>query len=93
MTSNNDPCHLIQANKKIKELKQALEVCTKIEEQVSWACDFTNFKFICHTLEPICEAVDNARDDIEREIDYTEQQIEDYYFKRDMFENENAIEL
>lgn len=93
MKLNSDPDHLIQANKKIKELKEALEVCKKVEDQVSWACDFTNFKLISRALEPICEAVDNARDDLEREIDYVENAIEDYYYKKDLFENENAIEL
>ncbi len=32
--------------KKLKELKEAISVCSKVEDQVSWAVDFTSYKSI-----------------------------------------------
>ena len=92
-TFEQDPEHLAKAKKKVKELKEAIEVCKALEDKVSWACDFASFCVINNALEPIYESIDDAQDKLERELDYVENQIEDYFFKRDIFENENSIEL
>lgn len=87
------PEHLDTAQKKLKELYEAVEVCKKIEEQVSWACDFTSYISISQALEPIYEAVDSGREELEKEIDYIEYQIEEYLLNKYEFDIENAIEL
>jgi len=87
------PEHLVKAKNYLKELKEALEVCKKVEDQVTWACDFTSFPKISNALEPVCEAVNEAWEQIEHEIDYVDNQIEDYYLKLYEFDAENAIEL
>lgn len=78
---------------KLKELKEAIAVCQKIEDQVSWACDFTSYKTISNALDPIYEAVDAAKDSINIEIDYIEDKLDDYKLKLDLFEHENKIEV
>ena len=78
---------------KLKELKEAVSVCQKIEDQVSWACDFTTYRIISDALEPIYEAVDSAKDSINQEINYIEDRLEDYKYKLDIFEHENKIEV
>jgi len=78
---------------KLKELKEAVAVCQKIEDQVSWACDFTTYRTISDALEPIYEAVDSAKDSINQEINYIEDRLEDYKCKLDIFEHENKIEV
>jgi hypothetical protein len=90
---NDIPDHLAKAKKYSKELKEALEVCKKIEDQVSWACDFTSFASINRALEPLYEAVDDAREQLEHEQDHIDNQIEDYFLKLYQFDSENAIEL
>jgi hypothetical protein len=90
---NDTPEHLAKAKNYSKELQEALEVCKKIEDQISWACDFTSFASIGRTLEPLYETIDGAREQLEREQDYIDNQIEDYYLKLYQFDNENAIEL
>lgn len=88
MNSNLEPAH-----KKLKELKEALDVIQSIEDKVTWAQDFTSYPVITYALDPINEGVDSARDAIEREIDYLEEQISDYDFKLAMFEEENKIDV
>jgi len=87
------PEHLVKAKSYLKELKEALEVCKKVEDQVAWACDFASFPAINKALEPILEAVNEAWHQLEHEIDYTDNQIEDYYLKLYEFDAKNAIEL
>jgi hypothetical protein len=90
---NDVPEHLAKAKKYSKELKEALEVCKKIEDQVSWAYDFTSFVSINRALEPLYEAVDETREQLEHEYNFIDNQIEDYYLKLYQFDSENAIEL
>jgi hypothetical protein len=85
--SNN----LDKANQKMKELKEALQVVQKIEDQVSWACDCTSFTCISEALEPLYEVVDTARQRLENELDYLDNEISDYEFKLAEFELENKI--
>lgn len=80
-----------KVNQKTKELKEALDVVQKIEDQVSWACDFTSFKDIERALEPIYEAIDSARTDLQHEMDYLEYQIEEYNIKKAEWEFDNQI--
>ena len=80
-----------EVDKKMKELKEALEVIKKVEDQVSWAYDFTSFTCIREALEPMYNTVDEARADIENEIDILEYQIEEYNSKLADFEFENRI--
>jgi hypothetical protein len=77
--------------KKLKELKEALDVVNSIENKATWACDFTSFPVISQMLEPIAEIADEVRDKIESEIDYIQEQLEDYEFKLAVFEQENRI--
>ena len=86
MSSNKE-----EAEKKLKELNEALSVVNKVEEQVSWACDFTNYSSISCALEPIYEAVDLARDNLEYQISYLTDQIDEYDFKLAVFEKDNKI--
>lgn len=78
---------------KLKELKEALEVINKIEEQVSWACDFTSFACIARALEPVYEAVDEAKSNLNHELDFLELKIEEYNDKLADFEFDNRIEV
>jgi len=80
-----------EVNKKLKELKEALSVVNKIEEQISWACDFTNYRSISNALDPIYESTDSAKEDIEKEIYYLEEQLDEYEFKLAEFEEANNI--
>lgn len=79
--------------KKLKELKEAISVCNKVEDQVSWAVDFTNFKTISNALEPLYEAVGESREALQQEVEYIEDQLHDYKFKLGIFKNENKIHL
>lgn len=85
--------NLKEANKKLKELKEALSVVQKIEDQISWACDFTSYTIISNALEPVYEVVDSAKENIENEIFYLEDQLEEYNFKLAEFEEENKIDV
>lgn len=79
------------ANKKLKELNEALNVIEDIEDKVIWAQDFTSYPDITRALEPIHEGITSARSDIEHEIDFLEDQIHEYNDKLADFEFENAI--
>lgn len=81
------------ANKKLKELREALNVIQSVENKVTWAQDFTNYPDITRALDPINQGVDCARDEIEREIDYLENQVQEYNEKLADFEFENAIDV
>lgn len=87
------PKHLIDANNFCKELNEAIDVCKKIEDQISWACDFTSFTNINNILEPIYDAVDTAQEQLVCQLERINEQIEDHYLKLYQFDNENAIEL
>jgi hypothetical protein len=88
-----EPDHLAKAKNCLKELKEALEVCKKVEDQLAWACDFSSFPSINNALEPVLESLNEAWHQIEQEADYVDNQIEDYYLKLYEFDQENAIEL
>jgi hypothetical protein len=89
MKGMND--NLDKANQKLKELKEALQVVQKLEDQVSWACDCTNFACISEALEPMYDVIDTARTQLEHELDYLDNEISDYQFKLAEFELENKI--
>lgn len=88
-----EPDHLVKAKNSLKEHKEALEVCKKVEDQLAWACDFASFPSINTALEPVLEALDEAWHQIEQKVDYIDNQIEDYYLKLYEFDKENPIEL
>ena len=79
-------------NKKLLELKQALNVIEEIEERVSWASDFASFTSITRILDPVYDCASNAREKLQEELDDIEQQIENYNYKLEIFEEENPIE-
>jgi hypothetical protein len=81
------------ARAKLKELNQALNVIEEVEERVSWASDFASYVCINHALDPIYDTASQARDKIEEEIEYIENQIEEFEFKQLQFEKENAIDI
>jgi hypothetical protein len=82
-----------EVSKKLKELNGALDVLESVEDKVSWACEFTSFRDISQALEPIYSEVDTARDTIKHEIDYLEEQISEYEYKKAEFEAENEIKV
>lgn len=79
--------------KKLKELREAISVCNKVEDQVSWAVDFTSFRTISDALDPLYEAVSESKDVLQKEVDYIEDQLHDYKYKLGLFNNENKIHL
>lgn len=81
------------ANKKLKELNEALNVIEDIEDKVIWAQDFASYPDITRALEPIHEGITSARNDIEHEIDFLEDQIHEYKEKLADFEFDNAIDV
>lgn len=85
--------NLRQANKKLKELKQALELLDNIENKIIWAQDFTSYPDICQALEPIYGGIESARDKIDGKVYYLEEEISEYDFKLAEFEQENKIEV
>lgn len=78
---------------KLKELKEAISVCQKVEDQVTWATDFTSYQTISQALEPLLEAVEEAKGSLENEVDNIEYHLEDYKHKLQLFEEENKIIL
>lgn len=78
---------------KLKELKEALSVVENVEDKVIWACDFASFPIISHLLNPIADAASEVRDNLEDEISYLQDQIDDYEFKLAVFEKENTISV
>lgn len=79
--------------KKLKELREAISVCNKVEDQVSWAVDFTSFNTITEALDPLYEAVGESKSALQQEVDYIEDQLHEYKYKLGMFNNENKIHL
>lgn len=79
--------------KKLKELREAISVCNKVEDQVSWAVDFTSFKTISEALDPLYEAVGGSKDALQQEVDHIEEQLHNYKFKLGLFNHENKIHL
>ena len=79
--------------KKLKELREAISVCNKVEDQVSWAVDFTSFNTISEALDPLYEAVGESKSALQQEVDYIEDQLHEYKYKLGMFNNENKIHL
>jgi hypothetical protein len=81
------------ARDKLIELNQALNVMEEVEERISWACDFASYTCINYALDPVYDAANEAKDKIEEEIEYIENQIEEFEFKQLQFEKENAIDI
>lgn len=79
--------------KKLKELREAISVCNKVEDQVSWAVDFTSFNTISEALDPLHEAVGESKSALQQEVDYIEDQLHEYKYKLGMFNVENKIHL
>ena len=89
MSSNS----LELVDKKLKELNEALNVLEDIEDKVIWAQDFASYPDITQALEPIHGGITSARNDIEHEIDFLEDQVHEYNEKLAEFQFENAIEV
>lgn len=79
--------------KKLKELREAISVCNRVEDQVSWAVDFTSFNTISEALDPLYEAVGESKSALQQEVDYIEDQLHEYKYKLGLFNNENKIHL
>lgn len=79
--------------KKLKELKEAISMCAKVEDQIMWAIDFTSFIKISNSLEPAYDSVVEAKETLEKEVDFIEEQLNNYKYKLALFEEENTIEL
>jgi len=89
--TNYKPEFIDEAEKKIKELNQALDLVNELEERLSWAQDFTNYTIIRNAMESPIQSIDEARDTIEQEIDALEYEMEQYHEKLDFFNLENKI--
>ena len=79
--------------KKLKELKEAISVCSKVEDQLSWAVDFTSYISITTALEPVLEYVDEAKEQLESEVDDIEGMLQEYKYKLGLFKEENLFEI
>lgn len=84
---------LERAEGKLKQLKEALQVCDTIAWKAQWAQDFARFTCIQESMERILEVVGEVEDDLKRELDYVDNQISDYEYKLVMFECENKFEI
>jgi predicted transglutaminase-like cysteine proteinase len=82
---------LIRAEGKIKQLNEALELCDKIAMQAQWAQDFASFTLIQECMERILEVVGEVEQDLNRELDYVNYQVDDYELKLQQFEVENSF--
>jgi uncharacterized protein YoxC len=79
------------AKKKLVELNQALNVVEDVDERVSWACDFASYPSLVEKLTSILDAVSYTREKLEEEIEYIEEQIEDFDCKLASFVQDNPI--
>jgi hypothetical protein len=61
------------AQKKLVELKQALNVAQEIEDRATWASDFASFRDITQSMDLMADAASMAKEQLEREIDYIEE--------------------
>jgi hypothetical protein len=84
---------LDKAQKKLTELKQALSVAREVEERAIWASDFASYTDITRSMDLIADAASMSIEQLEREIDYLQEQIEEYDFKLAEFEHENSINV
>jgi hypothetical protein len=84
---------LDKAQKKLTELKQALSVARDAEDRATWASDFASYTDITRSMELISDAASMAIEQLEHEIDYIQEQIEEYDFKLAEFEHENSINV
>ena len=84
---------LERAEGKLKQLKEALQVCETIAWKAQWAQDFANFTCIQEGMEQILEVVGEVEEGFRRELDYVDNQISDYEYKLADFEIENAIDV
>lgn len=78
---------------KLKELKEAVSVCSKIEDKVTWAVDFTSYRSISEALEPLLEQIDDTKETLEQEISEIENHLQEYKYKLGLFKEENLFEL
>ncbi len=81
------------AEKKLTELKQALAVAQEVEDRATWASDFASFTDITQSMDLIADAAVMAKDQLEYEIDYLEEQLKEFDFKLAEFEHENTIKV
>ena len=79
--------------KKLKELKEAISVCAKVEDQVSWAVDFTSYRSITTALEPLQDCVDEVKEHLEKEVDDIQGMLQEYKYKLGLFKEENLFEI
>jgi hypothetical protein len=82
-----------RAEGKLKQLKEALQVCDTMAWNAQWAQDFAKFTCIQEGMERILEVVGEVEDEFKRELDYVDQQVADYEYKLIDFEIENAIDV
>jgi hypothetical protein len=81
------------AQKKLVELKQALNVAQEIEDRATWASDFASFRDITQSMDLMADAASMAKEQLEREIDYIEEELNEFDFKLAEFEHENTIRV
>jgi len=84
---------LKKAQHKLTELKQALSVAREVEERAIWASDFASYTDITRSMDLMADAAGMAIEQLEHEIDYLQEQIEEYDFKLAEFEQENTIKI
>ena len=73
---------LEKAQHKLKQLNEALELVEEISDRCAWADDFANYGSIREALDPIYSAAEQAREEIDEEINEIESQIEEMNVKK-----------
>lgn len=79
---------LEKAEHKLKQLNEALELVEEISDRCAWADDFANYGSIREALDPIYTAAEQARDEIDDQINEIESQIEEMKEKKENSEAE-----
>jgi chromosome segregation ATPase len=67
---------------KLKQLNEALELVEDVSDRCAWADDFANYGSIREALDPVYSAAEQAREEIEDQINEIESQIEEMKEKK-----------
>lgn len=81
------------AKNKLIQLKQALNVLDKVNDQCSWASDMTDHRDISEQMDSVLDAADSAKEQIESLISDLEYQMEEFDEKHEEFLIENEVKV
>ena len=80
-----------KAKLKLKELEEFRDVLNKASEQFCWAMDFTSFPQIQEWCEKCLDVIEEAKDQVENEVDYIDSRLADFDFDLFRFCSENEV--